>query len=307
MATPLPSFFFGAFCCDCMTMTEKDDLDNDFEARVQHLARAFPYPATPRVAGRMIPGLRGGTRRWRPGLTPAWVWVAALIVLGFAGLMAVPSMRAAVIEFIQIGAIRIFTEEEIPPIEPGSPEPDPTSTRPLPQETETPARFVPFIPTRTPSGRLLLNSVLGLAGETSLEAAREAASFPILLPTYPSDLGAPDKVFYQQLAGGWGVFLVWFDPEQPDQIQLSLLLLGPGAFAGKGGPSLIEETTVNGVWAIWMEGEHSLVLQTGFNQYERMQLFVKGNVLVWEVDGITYRLESELTMEEAVRIAESVR
>lgn len=34
---------------------------------------------------------------------------------------------------------------------------------------------------------------------------------------------------------------------------------------------------------------------------------IEGNVLVWEQDGITYRLESALPLEEAVRVAESLR
>jgi hypothetical protein len=34
---------------------------------------------------------------------------------------------------------------------------------------------------------------------------------------------------------------------------------------------------------------------------------VEGQVLIWEADGITYRLETELSMEEAVAIAESLK
>jgi hypothetical protein len=282
---------------------EIDLFDKDFETRIQHLALAFPYPATPPVAGRVISELHGGARRWRPAAMPAWAIALVLILLVFAGLMVVPSVRAAVIEFLQIGAIRIFTEEEIPPLNPSVP----TSTRPLPQESETPARFVPLLFTPTPSENEILTSLLFLAGETTLEEAREVASFPILLPTYPSDLGAPDKVFYQRLDEGWGVLLIWLVPEQPDRVKMSLLLLGPDAFAGKGAPYLTVETSVNGKRAVWTEGKHLLVLQTGPNQHDLVQFFVSGNVLIWEVEGITYRLESELMMEEAVRIAESLK
>jgi hypothetical protein len=33
---------------------------------------------------------------------------------------------------------------------------------------------------------------------------------------------------------------------------------------------------------------------------------VDGNTLIWEEQGITYRLESNLSLEEAVKIAESL-
>ncbi len=277
---------------------ENDVLDHELETRIISLARAFPYPATPTVAGQTRPPLRGGSRHWRASTSPAWAWALALIVVVLTGLMAVPSVRAAVLEFIQIGALRIFPNEEIPPLP--TPESSPT---PLAQ----PAAQATLKPAPTYSTSAPLTSVLALAGETTLETAREYIPFPIHLPTFPADLGAPDKVFYQDLQGGWGLFLVWFDAEQPDQVRLSLLLLAPGAFAGKGGPDTLQETTVNGERAIWMEGEHFLVLQTGPNQYDFVQLFVQGNVLVWEIDGITYRLESELSMEDVIRIAESMK
>jgi hypothetical protein len=34
---------------------------------------------------------------------------------------------------------------------------------------------------------------------------------------------------------------------------------------------------------------------------------IDGHVLIWEEDGITYRLETGVTLEEAVKIAESLQ
>lgn len=257
--------------------------DNEFEARVARLARAFPYPATPPVADTVATRLRADALPARGGRAPAWIWIATALVLALAALMAVPSVRAAVIEFLQIGVIRIFTGEETPPLPPGE---------------DLPAAPTPL--------HVAVNSVLELAGEVTLDQAREMAPFPILLPAYPPELGAPDKVFYQQLENGRGVFLVWLNDGRPDKVKMSLLLFGPGVFVGKSAPTSVAETTVNGQRAVWTEGEHLLVLQTGPNQRELAQLFVEGNVLIWEINGITYRLESEFSMEEAVRIAESV-
>jgi hypothetical protein len=44
-------------------------------------------------------------------------------------------------------------------------------------------------------------------------------------------------------------------------------------------------------------------LFNGDLQYRRM---IDGQVLIWEGDGITYRLETDLSLEEAIRIAESL-
>ena len=91
---------------------------------------------------------------------------------------------------------------------------------------------------------------------------------------------------------------------------MSLTIFGPSAFAQK---SLIEhtsitETTVDGNRAVWTEGEHVLQMQNG--DYQPVRL-VTGSVLVWteesESGSITYRLESTLPLEEAVRIAESLQ
>jgi hypothetical protein len=38
-----------------------------------------------------------------------------------------------------------------------------------------------------------------------------------------------------------------------------------------------------------------------------MRRLVEGNVLVWEQDGLTYRLETKLSLSEAVKIAESLK
>jgi hypothetical protein len=67
---------------------------------------------------------------------------------------------------------------------------------------------------------------------------------------------------------------------------------------------LIEATRVNGREALWLVGAHSLLLRNGETAYRTL---VTGNVLLWTEGGFTYRLETDRTLEEAVRIAESLR
>lgn len=262
-----------------------DQPNEQWEARLQGAAREFRYPPTPDIAVAVRRRLTSAAQptRFRPRL--AWAAIVAALIL-LAGLMAVPQVRAAVIEFLRIGAIRIFLVEPTPT--PTVPAVAPTSTLP----TATPR------PSPTP-----LSSVLDLAGETNLADARAKAGFLIRLPTYPTDLGPPDRVFLQSL-GGPVVVLVWLDPNRPDRVRLSLHELGPGTFGEKVQPQVIQETTVHGERALWTEGPYMIQLKNGDYDVRRL---VMGHVLIWTVGEVTLRLETDLSLEEAVRIAESLR
>jgi hypothetical protein len=137
-----------------------------------------------------------------------------------------------------------------------------------------------------------------------LSEAQALLPFPIRQPTYPADLGQPDKVFVQEMNDGEPVvILVWLEPDNLEEVRLSLYQIGNDEFAFKQTTRLVQETTVNGEWAIWVEGPHLLQLVDSGRQ---PWLFVEGNVLIWAEENQTYRLESGLSMEEAVRIAESM-
>ena len=143
-----------------------------------------------------------------------------------------------------------------------------------------------------------------MGGETTLEDAQQKIGFPIPLPTYPADLGQPDRVFLQD-AGGWMLILVWLDPQQPDHVQMSLHMIEEGSWTiQKFQPTIIKETTVNGLRAIWTVGDYPLIMRNGDIQFTRM---IDGHVLIWEENKITYRLETDLELDEAIRIAESLQ
>ena len=100
------------------------------------------------------------------------------------------------------------------------------------------------------------------------------------------------------------LFLVWTDPQHPDQVRLSLHAIGPGSWAvTKMGPVVIDQTQVNGREALWAEGPYPLRLTNGDLDFRRL---VDGHVLIWEQDNLTYRLESDLDMDEAIKVAESL-
>lgn len=251
-----------------------------WEERVHTVARRFAYPPTPDLAGNVQQQLadHSSLSGQRLRLRPALAFLLALALL-IGGLLAVPPVRAAIAEWLQIGAVRIWLVE-------------PTPT--LLQTTQPPR------PTATP-----LATLFDLAGTTTLAEAQQKAGFPIRLPTDPADLGAPDGVYYQDL-GGPAVVLVWLDPVQPTRARFSLHILGATVFAEKGNGRRLEQTTVNGQPAFWTEGPYLLAYRRGNAVDWDIRRLVEGHVLLWTEDQLTYRLETSASLAEAVRMAESL-
>lgn len=267
--------------------------DEQWEVRLRNIARSFPYPPTPDLTSAVKAQLTSGEAGSRSGflsikMSRRLVWAALCLILILGGLLAVPQVRAALVEYLQIGAVRIFMVE------------------PTPSPTSLPSTTAPELPTVTPRpSPTPLASLLDLAGETTLAEAEKQAGFSIRLPVYRADLGPPDRVFFQDL-GGPVVVLVWLDPDRPDQVRFSLQELGPGTFAEKGNPGLVRETLVNGQQAIWAEGPYLLQFRRGNSLEYDLRRLVDGHVLIWAEGKVTYRLESNLSLEEAINVAESL-
>src|SRR5689334_19410917 len=136
-----------------------------FEKRLNSLAKGFEYPLTPVIAAKVMKQIQPTPRR-HFNLRPL-AWSLVIIVIMFSTLMLIPPARAAILEFIQIGVVRIF---------PGSS-----------QETPMP-NVIPSPTSSLPSMLPFLNEV---AGRTTLASAQERVSYQILLPTYPAGLGEP--------------------------------------------------------------------------------------------------------------------
>src|SRR5688572_29214647 len=88
-----------------------------FEKQLRSSAKGLDYPRTPDIAGlvmkRLHPssssrrgGVKGGVRRF--------AWTLTVIVILLSSLMLIPPARAAILEFIQIGIVRIFRAEPTP-------------------------------------------------------------------------------------------------------------------------------------------------------------------------------------------------
>lgn len=246
---------------------------NEFEKQLIETAKGMDYPSTPDIAGFV-------SERLRPARSPrliskTWAWSLTIILILLSSLLLIPPARAAILEFIQIGIVRIFPQ----PIELTA-EPIPTGT------SNAPLQFLETI-----------------AGKTTLEDAQEQVPYPILLPTYPVDIGKPDYVYIQNADGNMTI-LVWLDPQSPETVLMSLHFIPAGSWAiTKVSPTIIEETNVNGQRAIWAVGPYPLRFSNGDLDFTRI---VDGNVLIWADDTLTYRLETDMSLEEALKVAESL-
>lgn len=229
-------------------------MDN-FEAQIQRTTQHFPYPPTPMLQ-------REPATDKTPFRTRNYVLRAAASVVLLLVIVMVTPLRAAVLEWLQIGAITIIIGEQ---------------------------------PTVTPA----LPSLMNLFGETTLAEARTAVGFPLRLP---EGFGPPDHV-YQQRVDGDVIIMVWLPHD--NRPALSLFQFAPTSDTYIKPLSMIQNVRVNGQPALWTDQfPHRLEYDNGT---QRAALLVEGSVLIWQENEITYRIESGLSLEEAVRIAESLR
>lgn len=265
-------------------MDDREPRD-EWAATVQELAERYPFPATPDIAGRVRQRLAAkavsGQRPARPvWQRPALAFAVLLLLLALA--LSAPAVRAALREWLQIGAVRIVMT--------------PPATQPAVRATR--AETTPVAPTATTTPRL---------GEPlSLAEAQAQAGFELPLPTAAPADRLPDQIYLEALPYSSGekvVISVWEDPERRGEPILSLYQIESadccmkGAWASGGA-----ETEVGGELAYWVEGPHPLSLDGG-----RSWSIVPGDVLVWTDGAFTYRLESTLSLEETVRLAESIQ
>lgn len=174
-------------------------------------------------------------------------------------------------------------------------------------------------PTISPSATAPAHELPGLGlnlGEpTSLEAAAVAVGRPIVVPDDPR-LGAPDAVWVDT-AKADAVALVWAAREDlPASLEpgIGLILM---SFDGTvedelfrkmiGGGTDLEPVSVNGDAGYWISGDpHVFFVQGADGAFvEDMRRWV-GDALVWSDGATTWRLETSLGREEALRIAASL-
>jgi hypothetical protein len=163
----------------------------------------------------------------------------------------------------------------------------------------------------TPSGPPGSGLDLGLLA-TPAEAFT-LAGFPLLLPTDPA-IGAPDATWYRE----GRLTLVWKSrPGLPDTQAGGIGLLVT-EFRGRVDTALFQKTlgpntrltavTVGGETGYWISGAtHDFFYLDPNGEVIVDSRRVVGDTLVWTRSGLTFRLETSLGQDAAIRIAESIR
>jgi hypothetical protein len=265
-----------------------EDNFQKLESALIDAGQSIEYPPTPNIVTRVRLNLVGERDRRTPRsiFRSRPMLVAIAIVIALTVLIAIPQTREVLAQIFGLRHIEIVPA--------------------MPAIRATPPAF----------GVAPIDNQCCL---TTLDNARSHARFGILLP--PD--GQPSQVFLQDQVLGRGnpgqqLILVFGDPHSPDfvlyesqnwfyekAIYSSDNSIKPG--------TTISVTQVHTRRAIWLSGEpHILVtLDSNGRPIIGTERPVNANTLIWDsadgVNGITYRLETTLSFEEAVRFAESLR
>jgi len=152
---------------------------------------------------------------------------------------------------------------------------------------------------------------LGLGLQMSLEEAVGTVGFPVSIPDH---LGEPDGVYLFE----GRINMVWQGGETlpaAGDSDVGLLYsqfefdgVGDRLVKGLGPESVVIPTEVAGWSGFWIEGPaHVISIEDASGRRVEETLRLAGNVLMWETDEVTHRLETMLGLDEALGIAESMR
>ena len=227
------------------------------------LALEIDWPETPDLAGGLETRLGRPARRDRLWSRPLAVSLAALVVAAGAVLAFSPGARSALLELFGIEGATVTRVDELPALQ------DPGE--------------------------------VGVGEPVSLEQAREAVPFRILLPA-GERIG---EVGLDRRVGSGAVSVAWCCPRivltqfRGTTTPYAQKLAGPG--------TLVEYVSVGGAEGVWIEGApHGVFFRDDSGDVLRAPRLAR-NVLLWEQGDVTLRLEGDISKERALAIAERVR
>lgn len=206
-----------------------------------------------------------------------WVWTRRSLVFAVAMLLLASSI--AVASYLAVRGVRIRVGEPPPPATPTAP----------------------------------VGTSLRLGERSSLAAARAEVAFPVRVP---EALGAPDEVYLGRFVPGFQVTLLYRPRSglpEASGTKAGLLLFQFAARVDRHAfdkfvePGQIRDVTVAGAPGIWIEGTHTVAWLDRAGNLMGDTVRLSDNVLLWQLGRVTLRLESALPMQEAIRIAASVR
>jgi hypothetical protein len=242
---------------------------SELEARLQALDVAFP--STPHIAAAVevrLDAEQGPGRLPRRLGRRRLVLAVAVVVATFGAVLASSAgARSAFLEIFGIDGAVVTRVEELPPV--------------------------------TPS-----DSLAALGERVTLVEARRLAGFPLL--RLPGDED-PDAIYFKRPG------MVSFVYGRDFDVRLILSQIDGSldeAFLKKVGPlgTVVERVRVDGEPGLLLTGEpHFFTYTSSTGTFEEEPFYLARDVLLWERDGRTFRLEGELERDRAIELAESLR
>jgi hypothetical protein len=200
--------------------------------------------------------------------------IAAAIGLGAVLTVSVPGMRTAVAHFFGIGGVSVTNKQ--------------------PDDTTPPVGAAFF-----------------LGDRVTLEQARNGVAYPVLVPSSPG-LGTPEVYLRDN---GIVSFVYPASTELPAAHGTSVGLIVT-QFNGDTSEAMtklldgsdVAPVSVNGQRGLWLTGrDHFVFFVDQQNGVVEVPGHIAGNTLLWEQDGVTVRIEANISEADALLIAESVK
>jgi hypothetical protein len=233
----------------------------------------WPEPAheTPDLSRRLA--ARQVTRR-----SYRWIPVTALILILVASLLLFsPTAREAVADLLGVAGIEIRFD------------PDPTEA---------------------------VGGELDLGEAVTLEEAAEAVDFEL---SVPGNLGPPDGVFLSDRPSSGRVTMVWESDETLPASgdtgigvvysQFALELAEEADFVKSVMPDTsVRAVEVDNAIGLWIQGApHLISYEDAAGNRVEEETRLAGNVLMWESDGVTHRLETTVGLGSTLALASSLQ
>ena len=241
---------------------------------------------------------------------------AAAILLLVTAVLAVPRSRDAIADLLGIDGLRIRSGEVPATSTPNSAivtsSTGPSSTGPSSTPTSPSG-------TGTDGSAVFDAAAVGrdfkLGTEVSLASARTA--FPALREL-TSPYGPPDAIYRGDRPSGLVSFVWRARPGLVGSTSAPTVGLVVQQYPGSGGldfflktlsqGSRAREVVVEGAKGYWVDGApHSIAYVGAGNSFVEDSVRWATNALVWSNNGVTYRIESSLTQEEAMALVKSLR
>lgn len=157
-------------------------------------------------------------------------------------------------------------------------------------------------------------ATLTIGDPVSLATAQASVEFPVLIP---SSIPLPDSVQLASWGGGRQIVMAWAASDQLPEVfetRTGLLLFQFRASVNEElltkqatEATVIQEVAVRGSTGYFISGApHIVWFESSDNMMFEDFVRLAANVLIWEADGVTYRIESSLGLEETLAVAESL-